>query len=183
MKIHKTLTLGIVLAAASVFAMTPTSGLKVGEGVTPFHPTHLAGPDKGTDNCPPCTYGNRPAVQVWVNGDTEANITGIQKALSTAVTTYKTSELKGFVIMLTHCDHCVDNAKMMASKTPYTNIALATLPTTDEAVNNYKISVDDTVRNTVIVYRNKKVVANFVNLEANPKGIAMLNEAIKAATK
>lgn len=29
------------------------SGLGVGEKVTPFHPYHVSGPDKGTDTCPP----------------------------------------------------------------------------------------------------------------------------------
>lgn len=31
----------------------PTSGLKVGEMVTPFHPNHVTGPLKGTNACPP----------------------------------------------------------------------------------------------------------------------------------
>lgn len=40
-----------VLMASTPFA--PTSGLSVGEYVTPFHPWHVSGPHKGTDACPP----------------------------------------------------------------------------------------------------------------------------------
>lgn len=38
--------LGLTFAA-------PTSGLNVGDMVTPFHPKHVSGPHKGTDACPP----------------------------------------------------------------------------------------------------------------------------------
>lgn len=40
-------------AATSLFTTTADSGLSVGEVVTPFHPQHVTGPDKGTDACPP----------------------------------------------------------------------------------------------------------------------------------
>ena len=54
----------LVAVALPAIAATPVdSGLKVGEMVTPYHPKHVAGPDKGISNCPPCTYDNRPAVQ------------------------------------------------------------------------------------------------------------------------
>ncbi len=42
--------LGMALLAA---AFGPNSGLEVGDGVTPFHPHHVTGPNKGTDACPP----------------------------------------------------------------------------------------------------------------------------------
>lgn len=45
-----TTLLGVVAASAFI---GPTSGLKAGEWVTPFHPYHVTGPDKGTDACPP----------------------------------------------------------------------------------------------------------------------------------
>ncbi len=42
--------LGAVLAYSSY---APESGLSVGEYVSPFHPWHVTGPNKGTDACPP----------------------------------------------------------------------------------------------------------------------------------
>ena len=43
-----------ILGAAFLgIAFAPTSGLNVGEYVTPFHPKHVTGPHKGTDACPP----------------------------------------------------------------------------------------------------------------------------------
>lgn len=175
----------LLVAAGAAIALTvfafggAKSGLEVGEMVTPFHPTHLSGPDKGTDTCPPCKYGARPAVQVWNNGDKDANIEAIAKTISAEVADSK-ADLKGFVINLTMCAGCESKAAGMASKAP-ANIAIAKLANTNEAVKNYKVNIDAEVKNTIFVYRNKKVVAKFVNLEANEKGLAELQAAIGKA--
>jgi hypothetical protein len=39
------------------------------------------------------------------------------------------------------------------------------------------------VKNTVFVYRNKRVTAKFVNLKADEKGLAELTKAIEEASK
>ncbi|MGI8923843.1 MAG: hypothetical protein ACR2HJ_07360 [Fimbriimonadales bacterium] len=57
----------------------------------------MSGPDKGTKNCPPCTYGNRPAVQVWVNGDDMKIVNSIAKLLHESVEANKAAELKGYL--------------------------------------------------------------------------------------
>ena len=164
--------------AVPVFAFSPVdSGLKLGESVTPFHPQHVSGPDAGTDTCPPCKYGNRPAVQVWSNMDDEANTMAIAKNLSDQVASSKT-ELKAFMINLSSCDACIDGTKTMAGKAGLKNIAMAYLPKTDEAVSAYKVNTESTVKNTVFVYKNKKVVAKFVNLKADKAGLKSLNDAI-----
>ena len=177
------------LAALAVFAIPAVamngveSGLNVGETVTPFNPTHISGPDKGTDNCPPCTYGDRPAIQVWLSPKESAeNVEAFAKAISEAVKTHKESEFKGFLINLTMCDGCVNKAKAMAKDTAYTNIGIATLSMEDKAVARYKVNTSNEVKNTVIVYKDKKVVSKFVNLKLDKYGLKKLNAAIKKAT-
>src|SRR5687767_5048736 len=95
-----------IFAAASVLALpalalSPESGLKVGETVSPFNPTHVTGPLKGTTKCPPCTFGARPQVQVWMNGDDTKNLVYITRMLDREVKAREASELKAFVIVLT----------------------------------------------------------------------------------
>lgn len=158
------------------------SGLEVGESVTPFHPKHVSGPDAGTDTCPPCKYGSRPAVQVWVNNDTDANVLGTAKALSGMVKNSK-ADLKAFVIKLSSCDACVEATKGWADKAKLDNIAMAYLPVKDKAVTNYKVNTDAEIKNTVFVYRNKQVVAKFVNFEANDAGLKALSAAVMKAEK
>lgn len=174
-------TVGI---AASGFTAGVDSGLKTGEMVTPFHPMHVAGPDKGTDTCPPCKYGNRPAVQIWVNQDSEENIAGLAKHLNKQVAN-SDEDLKGFMIMLTKCEACVDASKMFAGKAEkmgMKNIGIAHLSNQDKAVKNYKVNIDSEVKNTVFVYVNRKVVKKFVNLKADEAGLAQLDAAINMAT-
>lgn len=180
------IALGIATVATAfalpVLALAPSSGLKVGESVSPFHPTHIAGPNKGTDACPPCTYGNRPQVMVWVNHESEANILALQKELGKQVTAHAGKELKAFVVNLTNCEGCV--TKMDAwTKAWSPNVGLAHISSGDKAVEAWKVNISTKVKNTVLVYKDRKVVANFVNMTPDAKGLAELRAAIAKATK
>ena len=46
------LSLAVATAAFSL-AIGVSSGLNVGDMTSAFEPKHIAGPDKGTDKCPP----------------------------------------------------------------------------------------------------------------------------------
>ncbi len=170
------------LVALPVLAAAPTSGLKVGETVSPFHPTHIAGPNKGTDACPPCTYGDRPQVMVWVNHEDEANIVAFQKMLGKEVAEHQKQELKAFVVNLTNCEGCVTKMDSW-TKAWSPNVGLAHISSGDPAVEAWKVNISTKVKNTVLVYKNRKVVANFVNLVPNAAGAAKLEAAIHKAAK
>lgn len=173
------------LAAAitvPVVAFNLNSGLAVGEMVTPFHPKHVAGPDAGTDTCPPCKYGSRPAVQVWINGDEAKNVKAIAKTVHESVAQFKDAQFKGFVIFLTdkaNTEALGKKLEQLAKEERYADIALATLAKDDEAIANYKVNVSADVKNTIFIYKNKKVTNKFVNLAADEKGLGELQAAIK----
>src|SRR6476469_9661761 len=95
--------LGILAAAAAIpaFAAPLASGLNLGERVSPFHPKHIAGPLAGTSNCFPCTFQNRPQVQVWINGDNGKNALAFAGTLSKAMKAYQGKEFKGLVVFAT----------------------------------------------------------------------------------
>jgi hypothetical protein len=173
--------LGILAAVGilvlPVLASGPESGLKVGETVTPFHPSHVTGPLKGTNNCPPCTFGSRPQVQVWVNGDNMKNVVEISKVLDKKMKA--NSEFKAFVVVLT--DKPEETAKFLAAlaeRAGLKDVALTYLSNTDNAIRNYKVSVAEDVKNTVFVYKNKQVSEKFVNLKADEQGLDSLSKAI-----
>jgi|DewCreStandDraft_4_1066084.scaffolds.fasta_scaffold201573_2 hypothetical protein len=171
-----------LFAALTLSGVSAESGLAIGEMVTPFHPAHITGPNKGTTACPPCTYGNRPQVQVWVNGDSLENIAKIAGVLDKTATSNK--EFKGFVIFVSGDKPATEKAIVQANeKLGYDAIAMAILAPGDSAVKNYKVNLDAEVKNTVFVYKDKKVTAKFVNLEANDKGLGQLKEAIAKITQ
>lgn len=173
----------LVALAVPVLALAPVkSGLEVGEMVSAFHPTHVSGPDAGTDTCPPCKYGNRPQVQVWSNMDDSENTLAIAKNLNEKVKASK-HELKAFMINLAHCDKCIDGTKTLAGKAKLDNVAITYLASDTDYVKNYKVNTSNEVKNTVFVYKDRKVVAKFVNLKADKDGLAALNAAIAKIDK
>lgn len=79
----KVLFSAVALAALAISAFAVESGLKKGESVSPFHPQHISGPLANSNKCFPCTFQQRPQVQVWVNGDNKANVTALLRRTST----------------------------------------------------------------------------------------------------
>ena len=172
--------------AFTAFALTIDSGLKVGEGVTPFHPKHVTGALKGTKSCPPCTYGARPQVQVWVNGDDHENISAITKLLNDSMKQNQKAELKAFVVIMLDSAPAADfEAKITkyAEKSGFDNVSITYLTKDNEAVANYKVNTSPDVKNTVFVYKDKIVASKFVNLKADEKGLAALSASIKGIVK
>jgi hypothetical protein len=166
-----------------VFANGPESGLKIGETVSAFNPTHVAGPLKGTSNCPPCTFGSRPQVQVWINGEDMKNVVAISELLEKQVNAKSDAEFKAFVMVLTDKPEETARAlKEVADGKGFKEVGLAYLKRSDQAVKNYKVSLSEEVKNTIFVYRNKQVSEKFVNLKADEKGLESLNASIAKIT-
>lgn len=180
--------LGALAAALAIpsLAAGVNSGLKPGQQVTPFHPKHLAGPLAGSDKCFPCTFQNRPQVQVWVNGDSAKNVLPIATTLSKAMKAHSGKEFKALVVFLTTPQTAAktEAAVQEAAKNPATSgVGMALLDTKDEAIANYKINTAADIKNTVFVYKNWKVENTFVNLKADDKGLGDLNKAIENVAK
>lgn len=178
-----------LVAALSISVMAFTggadSGLKVGESVTAFHPHHIVGPHKGTDACPPCTYGVLPAVQVWINGDDLKNVEGITKLLNERVGNWDKSKFKAFVIVVSDPSKkaaAVKEIETIASRTN-SKIPIAWIEKNNDAIGAYKVNTNAAVKNTIIVYKDMKVQSKFVNLKADAKGLAELNTAISGVAK
>lgn len=176
----------LAVLAIPALALAVTSGLKVGESVTPFHPQHVAGPLAGTNECFPCTFQNRPQTQVWINGDNKANITAIAKNLDKEMAAKKSKEFKALMVLVVD-DSAVETTKKMAGAwvkaEGLKNVGVAVLAKSNEAVKNYNFNTSKEVKNTVYVYKNWKVAATMTNLEANEAGLTSLNAEIAKITK
>ncbi len=180
--------IGAALAVpAALFAFGgASSGLKVGEMVSAFSPNHVTGPDGGTQTCPVCKYGKTPAVQVWVNGDKPENVSKIADALESSIKMEGPDKLKAFIIFVKPASVSTKaiegQLKMVAEKCKLKNVALAYVDgPKSEFVGQYKINTSAEVKNTVLVYHDLKVSANFVNLKADEKGLKNLKGAMMQA--
>jgi len=182
----KTILAGLALAVLAVPALAAlTSGLKPGGQITPFHPKHISGPLAGTDKCFPCTYQQRPQVQVWVNGDDMKNVALIAKNLDDQMAAHKGKEFKAMVVLLADGNEAqlTEKSKKIVEKHSLKHVAIAVLPKTHEAVKAYEINTSGDIKNTVLAYKAWKVHANMVNLKADEKGLVAVNDAIVSLAK
>lgn len=174
-----------LIALSAVAFAGPNSGLKPGEAITPFHPTHVAGPLAGSTDCFPCTFQNRPQVQVWVNGDDSANVGKIVSTLNKAMEANKAKEFKAMVVILAPAGKkgaYVSMVKGMISNLKQPT-AVSVLEKNEDAVSAYKINTSAEVKNTVLVYKNWKVAETMTNLKADEAGVKSLNAAIAKIAK
>ena len=186
--IKKTVFLSLAVAATALaaygFRGGATSGLQPGDPTPAFDPTHVSGPDAGTKTCPVCKYGARPAVQVWLAPDESTeNAAKFTEALGKAMSAHKDKDMKGFVVMMTMCQGCVAKAEKFGKEMAVKNVGVTYVATTDPAVKGYKINTSKDVKNTVMVYKDRKIVSTFVNLTPDKEGLAKLNAAIESVTK
>jgi hypothetical protein len=176
-----------VTAALPALAAPLASGLKPGERVSPFHPQHIAGPLAGTSNCFPCTFQNRPQVQVWINGDNSKNALAFAGTLSKAMKSYQGKEFKGLVVFVTTpaTEAAAAKAAKMVSESPTAaGVGVALIDAKNEAITDYKINTDADVKNTVFAYKNWEVKDKFVNLQASTDdGRSKLEKAIAGIAK
>lgn len=174
-------TLAVLLPTLALSLGVVESGLKVGNEVPAFEPKHVTGPDKDTETCPVCKYGMTPAVQVWVNNDSAENIGKLAKTLEGEIAKLGTRKFKTFFIF--QANRKAELAPL-AAKLGLKNVALAYVPSfKGDAAKEYAINPSTEVKNTVIVYSNREVVKNYVNLSADEAGLNSLTSAVQLAVK
>jgi hypothetical protein len=135
------------------------SGLQPGEDVESWNPVHVAGPDRGTTLCPVCTYLERPAVVVFTkDGPDAAHLT---KCLEKLATRYEKHQLKGFVTVV---DAAPARLKEMAERLKIVRVDVC-YPAVDSRAKDLKAyKINPQARNTLMIYKDFKVVATFVDL-------------------
>jgi len=106
------------------------------------------------------------------------------KTLNEAVQKNGDQELKAFFIFVSE-DGTALSPKLaaMAEKAKANDVALAYISPKDYSLGAYKINLVPEVKNTVILYRNKRVTSKFVNIKADEKGLAELQTAVSELVK
>lgn len=126
-------------------------------------------------------------MQVWITNDSMDNAGALGAALEQAAKARSNQELKAFVIFVEKGSEAAPEigAKLQElSKTEgLRRVALLTVPAGGDAVSEYHISTDSSIKNTVLVYKDKTVKCAFVNLTADKAGIQKLNKAVEQMVK
>ena len=116
-------------------------------------------------------------MQVWINTDDMATAASIGELLQKAVDDHSQKQFKGFLIFI---NAPAADIEKLASDKKLERIGLARLTggTSDSAIASYQINTGSNIKNTVFVYKNRKVAEKFVNLSADKDGLAKLQAAI-----
>jgi len=135
--------------------------LQKGDDIESWNPIHVAGPNKGTNACPVCTYLALPAVVIFTKDG--PNVPALATKLQNLVIDNSAIKLKGFLVVL---DSPPDHLKQMANDLNITQIGVCYPDpvTRDHDLQLYKINPSAT--STIMVYKDYKVKANFVDLDA-----------------
>ena len=144
---------GTVLAAADL-----KSGPQAGDKVPgPFEPFNVNGDDAGRKQCLYCKHGDSPVAAVFARTADDAVLQKLIAALDVAADKNQKVEMGSFVVYLSDDAKLANSLKQQCEKAKYKQVVLAIdSPTGPE---RYRIAKDADI--TVLLYRDRKVVANF----------------------
>lgn len=127
-------------------------------------------------------------MQVWVNNDSSENVGKIAADLEKEMDLHADKEMKAFVIWtntsLQSADAMSSKLQKLAKQFKLSKVALTFLDKDAQvSLGDYQINTSTSIKNTVFVYKSKRVKVKFVNLGADEKGLSSLNAAIEQTTK
>lgn len=115
-------------------------------------------------------------MQVWWNTDDQEDAVTISKYLNKRVKDSK-ADLRAFVVVLDR-GKGKSQAESLAKASGADAIGTTFIKYGEAGSANYKINTAKEVRNTIFVYKNKKVSTKFVNFKADEAGMKALASAI-----
>lgn len=163
------------------------SGLLIGDECPAFRPRHVWGPDKGSTACPMCKYGNKQGVMAWINTDNWSNIAALAKSLDKKIEEQGLDKLRAFLIYMNPAglkiEELENRLQEFAKDNELKNVAVLSIPSPHDEKNAalYRINPNKDVRNTLIVYKSRRVFDKYINFDYSDKNLALLFASIKKA--
>lgn len=121
-------------------------------------------------------------MQAWIQTDSVDNAFKITQHLSDAVKANTGFEFKAFVICMPTATQTgkafAETLQKLAAEKGIENVGIAYVERGNEAIGIYKMNTASEMKNTVIVYKNKRVTSKFVNLLFTDEGRKALSDAI-----
>lgn len=124
-------------------------------------------------------------MQVWVNKDSDENVGKIAAHLEAEIAKKDSARFKSFFIFIVKPGTDAETStrlQALADANKLNRVAFAYVADNDSSLQDYQIDTKPEVKNTVMVYANRKVVANFVNLASDEEGLKKLDAAVDEAT-
>ncbi|MBD0350034.1 MAG: intradiol ring-cleavage dioxygenase [Flavisolibacter sp.] len=149
------------------------SGLSIGANCPAFDPLHLSGFDIGKRACPMCKYGYGQGVMVWFNHANLEQMTRFIQKLEQAMINEGEKKLRVFLVYMNpmYKGMSTEEAVILQRKIKdwcadqnLQRVAMVWVSSpVDESCREYQINPE--VKNTVFVYKKRKVAAKWINME------------------
>ena len=177
-----------VVLYAQYDVSSANSGLLKNEECPAFRPHHVWGPDKGSTACPMCKYGNKQGVMVWINTDDWKNIAKLATALEKEITKVGLGKIRAFLIYMNPSkwskNELEGQLQQFAKENKLEQVAILYIPSPEDekTAGLYRINPSNGIRNTLFVYKNRRVFDKYINLEASQANLSLLLKSISEAT-
>ncbi|MBD0276411.1 MAG: intradiol ring-cleavage dioxygenase [Flavisolibacter sp.] len=149
------------------------SGLSIGANCPAFDPLHLSSFDIGKRACPMCKYGYGQGVMVWFNHANLEQMTRFIQKLEQAMINEGEKKLRVFLVYMNpmYKGMSTEEAVILQRKIKdwcadqnLQRVAMVWVSSpVDESCREYQINPE--VKNTVFVYKKRKVAAKWINME------------------
>lgn len=165
---------------------TPESGLAIGSNCPAFDPVHLSGADKGTTTCPMCKYGSGQGVMVWFNHANLDEMKDFATTLEKAMNDRGVKKLRVFLVYMNpfYKENDKEGLRVLRKKITewcekqnLVQVAMVWIPSPVDKETAGLYKMNPKVKNTVLVYKRRRVVAKWVNIEYNDEAVkSILNK-------
>jgi hypothetical protein len=164
MKIHSIVALALAFALFAGAAVAEkqagkklTSGPQVGEDLGgPFHPLNVTGKKAGEKHCLYCENGDRPVAMIFAR-ETSPGLTKLIKKLDGCCAKNKGCQMASFVVFCNDDKALESKLKKCAKDNDLKTVVLAI----DNPAGPEKYNVNKDADVTVVLYKERKVKANF----------------------
>jgi protocatechuate 3,4-dioxygenase beta subunit len=150
------------------------SGLAIGANCPAFDPFHLSGVDKGKSTCPMCKYGYGQGVMVWINHTNLEQMNDFVKRMEKEMIQRGEKKLRVFVVYMNPAynqnkeetySSIQKKVKEWCEQQQLNKVAVVWVPSPVDQESSRLFKINPDARNTVFVYKKRKVAAKWVNLD------------------
>jgi protocatechuate 3,4-dioxygenase beta subunit len=134
-----------------------------------------------------CKYGKLQGVLLWVNSDDLGNVGKIASRLEQEIRELGPKRVRVFMIYMNPDRKPRPELEALLSSwaadasLKHVAVTYVPSPTDEKSSVLYRINPDPRVKNTVFVYRKRRIVDKFVNLHADDDSLARLVRSVESA--
>jgi protocatechuate 3,4-dioxygenase beta subunit len=160
------------------------SGLLPGEECPAFSPRHAFGKDKSSKACPMCKYGYKQGVMAWINNDDWLSIKKLGQFLETKIAENGFDNMQAFIIYMNpgKLNPAEIDFKLneLAKNAGLKNVALLYVPSPGDSKTSalYRLNPGKQIKNTVFIYKERRVIDKFINLDDTSEQLSMLMSSL-----